>query len=222
MTSKNGFKPVRKIGVTTRSVSGIVPEIGRYESSLERDFMEICRFDDSVLKVIPQPVVIPYLTRSDQIRSYTPDGLLYFKEELIMNPILFEIKYQDDFKENRRLLLPKFRAAKDYANNLGWDFHVITENYIRTTYLENIKFLWPFKNRKPPDSYVERVLGTMFDLIESDPDMLIHILCKDKTNRAQMIPVIWYMVSNSLIGCDLDQPLTMNSVLWYRGGYEDD
>jgi len=215
-------KPVRKIGITNRSVSGVVPKTGQYESSLERDFMEICRFDDSIAQVVPQPVTIPYETEAGDIRSYTPDGIIYFESKLFLNPILYEIKYIDDFRKDWRTFLPKFRAGKYFAEQEGWEFRVFTEKNIRTIYLENVKFLWRFKNRKPPDSFMERVLSVLADLTKCDPDLLLHILCKDSENRARMIPVIWYLVANKRIGCDLDLPLTMHSKIWMLGDYEND
>jgi len=222
MNSDTTHKPARKIGITIRSVSGTVPEIGQYESSLERDFMEICRFDDSIVKVNPQPITIPYVNSVGEMRSYTPDGLILFDEKLYLNSILFEIKHAYDFRLDWRLHIEKFRAGKSYAEAQGWEFKVYTEKDIRTQYLENIKFLWSFKNRKPPDSYIERVKTVLNDIDLCDPDMLLHILCRDKNNRAMMIPVLWYMVANRIIGCDLDKPLTMHSQIWPGVYFEND
>ncbi len=66
------LSPVRKIGITNRSVSGVMPNIGSYESSLERDFMEWLRFDDSVKGITPQPLTIGYSDNFNNQRSYTP------------------------------------------------------------------------------------------------------------------------------------------------------
>ena len=45
--------PVRSIGVSGRSVTGIVPLMGRFESTLERDLMELVRFDRRVSSFLP-------------------------------------------------------------------------------------------------------------------------------------------------------------------------
>jgi hypothetical protein len=42
-------EPVRDIKISTRGVTGAVPRFGKYESSLERDLMEILRFDTNML-----------------------------------------------------------------------------------------------------------------------------------------------------------------------------
>ena len=65
--------PVRSIGVSGRSVTGIVPLMGRFESTLERDLMELVRFDRRVSSFLPQPVRIEYC--SGQL---IPDTVLSF------------------------------------------------------------------------------------------------------------------------------------------------
>src|SRR5690554_8184623 len=94
-------EPVRRIGITNRSVSGIVPNMGRYESSLERDFMEILRFDSNVKIFKPQPVIIEYQRADGSIGTYTPDGYFEYVPKLALLPVLYEIKYRRS--EERRV-----------------------------------------------------------------------------------------------------------------------
>ena len=108
-------KPARKIGITTRSVSGVVPGMGRYESSLERDFMELLRFDDSIRSFQAQPVTIDYQRKDGSWGKYTPDGYFKYAEHLALPPVLYEIKYRKDFRDEWKSLMPKFRAAKQYG-----------------------------------------------------------------------------------------------------------
>ncbi len=206
----------RDIGITNRSVSGVVPDIGAYESSLERDFMELSRFDDSIDKMIPQPLIIGYTDKAGRDHTYTPDGLIFYRSGLNLPPVLYEIKYRDDFRASWRQLLPKFRAAKRVADSRGWIFKVLTEREIRTPYLKNVQFLWPYKARMVEKGLVEHVLTVLSDLQEADPELLLMALCSDQKNRALMIPVLWHLVAHSRIGCDMDQPLTMQSSLWSK------
>jgi|SRR5690554_118783 len=210
-------KPARKIGITCRSVSGVVPGIGRYESSLERDLMESLRFDVCVKQVTPQPVTIQFIGPEGEPRSYTPDGLIYFKPELALKPILYEVKYRKDFRDSWKTLLPKMRAAKSYALSNGWGFEVFTEKEVRTTYLKNVKFLWPYREREISIENKSYVLSVMADLDEADAEFLVHALCRDKTNQAKFIPVIWNLVATGELGCDLDMPLNMRARLWSTG-----
>lgn len=203
--------PVRTIGMTTRSVTGNLPNIGVYESTLERDLMELFRFDSEVLRISPQCVRIEYVKANGEQGKYTPDGLIEFKPEFSMLPILYEVKYRSDFRKDWRELMPKFRAAKEFALSNGWRFEVFTEREIRTPYLSNIKFLYPFLHRRFEEPVKSWVLQVLSDLGEADPDFLLCALCKDKNNRAELIPVIWHLVATEAIECDLDLPLTMRS-----------
>lgn len=89
-------KPVRKIVPGHRGVTGTVPIFGKYESSLERDLMEILRFDPEVAAFTPPPVKIEFFDASGRKCSYTPDGLIKFSESSsnCQLPILYEVKYR--------------------------------------------------------------------------------------------------------------------------------
>lgn len=203
--------PARIIGMNSRSVTGTVPGIGAYESTLERDLMEILRFDPEVLRVLPQPIRIQFVKFDGSKGEYYPDGLIEFKPEYSLLPVLYEVKYRADFRASWRELMPKFRAAKQFALTRGWRFEVFTEREIRTPYLSNVKFLFPFLERKFPESITSWVLQILSDLGEADPDFLLCALCKDKGNRAELIPVIWHLVATEAIDCDLEVLLTMRT-----------
>lgn len=207
--------PIREIGISTRSVTGVVPSLGRYESSLERDLMEILRFDPRVESFVAQPITIEYVDDVGRKRSYTPDGLIHFKTSSYRpQSVLFEVKFREDFRKNWKALVPKFRAAKNYCLGRGWRFEVFTEREIRTPFLSNVKFLWPYLGREPSVEIRALILKTLWDLDEADPDLLLCALCHDLANRARMIPAIWHLVASGAIGCDLDLPLTMRSPIW--------
>lgn len=210
-------KPVREIKITNRSVSGYVPGIGRYESSLERDMFEKLRYDDFVESVLPQPLSIHYIDSIGKKRKYTPDGLITFKSNSDQTPILYEIKFRQDFRADWRNLLPKFRAAKKHCTFTDYEFKIYTENEIRTPYLQNIKFLWPFKNRSFSPSQIEQILQILSDLDETDVNLLLFSLARDKQNRAEIIPCVWYLISHNKIGCDISIPLNMNTPIWSVG-----
>jgi len=207
--------PVRKISGTSRGVTGLVPGMGHYESTLERDMMELIRFDRRVRQFTPQPLTIGYRDEAGAARTYTPDGLIQFRHKDPHEPtILYEVKFREDFRESWRAYLPKFRAAKAYCRERGWVFRVYTEVEIRTAYLSNVKFLWPYVARKVDPAMRDHMLNVLWDLGEADPDFLLHALCSDPTGRARLIPVLWHMLASGDIGCDVDSKLTMNSRIW--------
>jgi len=191
-----------------------VPGFGKYESTLERDFMEILRFDPDVEEFAAQPMTIDYVDANGKTRKYTPDGFIKFKQRSGVGApsILYEIKYREDFRKEWRDLMPKFRAAKRYALQRGWRFEVYTEREIRTAYLNNVRFLQPYLERIPEEGVAKHVLLILNDLDEADPDLLLCALSSDSNNRAFYIPIIWHLVAIGEIDCDLEKPLTMRSV----------
>lgn len=208
-------EPVRKVSSTSRGVKGFVPGCGRYESTLERDMMELIRFDRRVRQFTPQPLTIRYQNEAGDSRTYTPDGLIQFKTLEPHEPtILYEVKLREDFRAAWRTYIPKFRAAKAYCRERGWVFRVYTEVEIRTAYLSNVKFLWPYVARKVDPGMRAHILNILWDLGEADPDFLLHALSSDPTGRAHLIPVVWHMLATGDIGCDLDSKLTMSTRIW--------
>lgn len=213
--------PVRKIGISSRSVVGKMPQGDEFESTLERDFMELLRFDLNIRRYTPQPLVIEYKDASGRGRKYTPDGFIEYRRDVLpakdMPHVLCEIKYRNDFREAWRELLPKFRAAKRYCLERGWEFKVFTEREIRTPYLKNVRFLWPFRNDLRDAEIADMFLLHLSELRESDPQALLCSLFRDRWKQAASLPDLWHLVATYQVGCDLTKPLTMKSRIWTKG-----
>jgi hypothetical protein len=197
-------------------MTGIVPGFGTYESSLERDVMELLRFDRSVDRFVPQPLTLEHADAQGKMRKYTPDGLVYFKPDAAgtVPPLLYEVKYREDFRKDWKNLVAKFRCAKEYCFERNWRFQVFTEREVRTAYLGNVKFLWPYVEVQVPEQERHRMLTALAYLEEADPDLLLCALYFDLTNRARAIPLLWNLVATGAIGCDLTQPLSMRTRIW--------
>jgi TnsA endonuclease N terminal len=135
---KNTIQPVRKISIGTSSMRGKTYSLknGRhndFESALERDFLQVLEFDSNVWYYCEQPITIEYELMGI-VREYTPDVLIYYREDIEpankFKPMLCEVKYRKDLKENWKELKPKFMAALRYADAQGWKFKIITEKEI--------------------------------------------------------------------------------------------
>ncbi|MBH3362336.1 heteromeric transposase endonuclease subunit TnsA [Pseudomonas fulva] len=210
--------PARKIGIKSRSVTGIVPKLGHYESTLERDFMEIIRFEGGFTSFTPQPLKIEFRGKSREVEGYTPDGLIHFSEGSdARKPLLFEIKHREDFRKDWRKLIPKFRAAKKYCASVGWEFMVLTEKEIRTPYLTNIKFLWPYKNAALDQAVAEVIINKLDQLRRTTVSSLLESMAVDQNKRAHLIAPMWTLVAIGKIRCNLNAPLTMKSEIWLDG-----
>ncbi len=161
--------PVRTVPKNSRSLTGLVPNprtqaMTAFESSLERDFLLLLDVDPDVEFFEEQPVKIIYHDAKGGRRTYTPDVLVRYRTDpppaRHSKPLLCEVQYRDDLRQHWVEYRPKFRAAQRYARQQGWRFQVVTERHVRTPYLENVKFLRPYRTLPVNDAYRTQLLST--------------------------------------------------------------
>lgn len=206
--------PVRRIGLCYRSVSGRVPMgNGRravaVESTLERDFALLQRFDSEVATVEEQPVHVGYRTAGGSRRVYVPDFLICYWPPTRLTKLV-EVKLSTDPALVSGVLDERFAGARAFASGRGWSFEVVTEKDIRTPRLGNATFLLPFRER-PADAGVRVRLLMALRAGSATVEALADVLGGD---RRRILPTLWGMVARFEIGADLDRPLTMHSLLF--------
>lgn len=212
------IKPVRKITRSASSLRGFHPsaKTGQFvqlESALERDFCCLLEFGPDVLGYVEQPITIEY-EADGRTRRYTPDFLVQYAPG--RPATLVEVKYRADLRANWAELKPKFVAAKRYAATKGWEFLLYTEVEIQNAYLKNARFLLRFQQPSAPVSpvYQQLLLDILAQLDEATPAEVLLVAFQDADRQAEVLPVLWHLVSRGLIGCNLYQSLTMQSQLW--------
>lgn len=210
----------RKIGIKTRSISGIIPskkndENVWFESALERDFALLMESDPDVGKYEEQPIIIEYLD-GDKFRTYTPDFLVTFVKASNKRPMLCEIKYRSELRKSFTQLKPKFKAAVEHCKQNDWDFRIYTEDYIRTIRLENINFLSRYRNHELDQSCYQLVLRTISDLgITTPEEFMLTVKDAHFNIRGRCLYALWYGVKAGSIGCDLVyEKISMKSEIW--------
>lgn len=208
---------VRQIGLCRRSVAGRVPmDRGHHsvlvESSLERDFVLLQRFDPDVAGVDEQPVRIQYRASGGQRRSYVPDFLVRYRSH-DRQPALVEVKYSNDPAYVDGRLEERFDAAKHYADGHGWSFTVATEATIRTPRLANAKFLLPFRNRRVDPGHSARLLQCQGECGHISAGELLQAAFPSSDDHPAVPPALWRLVASFRLRADLDAPLTMETVL---------
>jgi hypothetical protein len=214
------IKAQRKVKSNGKTVIGKFPSKlngfpVQFESGLEDDFIAMLEFDRGVKEYFEQPVKITYMDGGKR-RTYTPDFLVYFKENKNSppkKPILYEVKSRKHIKKNWRTLKPKFLAAMRYCDTQGWRFKIITEKEIKSQHTENIKFLLRYMQNSPDSASVETLQLAMQELGECTAAELISHYTKDFMRQADLVPAMWYMVGNNEIKCDLTQKITMATKL---------
>lgn len=206
--------PVRRIGLCYRSVSGRVPMgDGRrpvaVESTLERDFALLQRFDPTVVTIEEQPVRVDYRTTGGARRFYVPDFLVTHQRPDLSTKLV-EVKFSTDPALVSGALDERFAAARTFASARSWSFEVVTEKHIRTPRLVNATFLLPYRQRPANAGIRARLLMAL----RSGPATVEALADVVGSDRGRTLPTLWGMVARFEVGADLDHPLTMRSPLF--------
>lgn len=197
--------PVRKIPrnhlvVTGRLASAKADRMIDFESLLEKDYMLLLEFDDDVEVFEEQPVNIPV---PGVPRGYTPDLLVHFKAHLQRHPELVEVKPRSHLEKYAEEYAAKFEAAESYCADRRWTFVKRTEDDIRTSRLENLKFLRGYRNVPSRADDVQRLMS----LVEAaggqcTSEGLLQKIAPEP--REQWLPLIWHLIFTKRLLTDLD------------------
>ncbi len=222
--------PARRISASRYSVTGYVattkaPGAQEAESSLEHDFLTLLEYERRVERFLAQPFTIEWRDDKGRKRRYTPDVVVKYSfaaacDDPHLRTTIFEVKPEAVLRRDWGELRPKLRAAIGWAWEHDCRFHIVTEREIRTPYLANVRFLLGYRShflRDDPALIGERqhlILRTLFKLRHSTPRGLLEAATPDRTLQAELIPWIWNLVIQRLIGVDLALPLTMASPIW--------
>ncbi|WP_029936239.1 heteromeric transposase endonuclease subunit TnsA [Thiomicrospira pelophila] len=220
----HNIQPVRKHLTVYGSISGNYPfrneKIIWFESQLEKHFLRKLEFNDAVLDVVTQPVEIPYTTEKGNKSTYTPDMLIIFSSrgfyhpESTPKPILAEIKPHKKLKENWPDLRTKFKAGLAYAKEQGWLFHIYDEKRIHDQYLENLNYLKRFNKGQYNQDILDQLVDTLEKIGHCKVNELAAYLFKSETNLLIGIQHTWNLIAKKKISCEMNQPLSNNTVIW--------
>lgn len=208
------FHPVREIKPTRRSVSGVYPFRKQYslayESSLERDFIVLQEFDSSVIKVIAQPIKIPFLLKGRNYH-YTPDFLVLFEQSCLKRGMLVEVKPESEWRNHWRSWLSKWKAAYRWAVEQDFLFHIYDESRIRGQRLENIKTLSRFLDKQSDDALAGLIADFVGDGMVSMGDILSYFSTFPACGSE-----VYRMLASRGLFCDLEDPLSADTLIWRK------
>jgi hypothetical protein len=189
-------------------------------AALMRDFFVILDFDLNVQYYQRQPVSVTYTEASGARSAFTPEFLITYRRDIEparrMRPLLCDVMTRQDVFENWATLLPRLRAARRYARRRKWQYWLLTEREIRTPYLENAKFLLPYCRLATDWERSRPLLRTLRELRQTDPEGLLAACAAGGEQQAELIFILWHLVSVWEIGADLTEPLTMRSTIWSK------
>ncbi|MFL6335359.1 MAG: TnsA endonuclease N-terminal domain-containing protein [Pyrinomonadaceae bacterium] len=190
---------------------------------MERDLYTLLVFDKQRFAGFEeQPLTIPYIDPQGHTHTYTPDVLIHFNADPVtghqLPPMLAEVKYRIDLFAEWKDLKPKFKAARAFSRERGWQrFSIFTENEIRTPYLSNANFLLLYERTELVPDEVNLLLDNLAALRTATPQSLLLACSKDIMRGAELMPVLWRLITLKRIGCNLDERLTMVSPIWTLG-----
>ena len=190
-----------------------------FESLLEKDYLLLLDFDDSVQSFEVQPVRIPV---AGVPKGYVPDVLVKYRPDsqagVVRKPLLVEVKHSDDLARNAVKYAPKFAAAHQYAEQRDWGFIIMDQNDIRTPLLANLKFLREYRNVMPSGDDILTVLRCIAGADgETSSQSLLEALASTDDDKLYWLPIIWSMVLTRHLATDLDQSFKNDVPLWKPG-----
>ena len=209
--------PVRKIQKSYRNVTGIIFDSDSvqgysFESTLERDFLLLLKFDQSIRCFEEQPLQIKWIDAQGKEHRYTPDTRVDYYDD--RPSTIFEVKYRNDLRENWKDLRPKFKAAVSHCRANGMRFRIITDYEIRTPYLKNVQFLVHFQKLIMPQpllAHHDYILAYLATHTQTTPALLLQNITPDKWEQASIMPVIWHLIANHKVDANLNEIFGMDS-----------
>lgn len=191
-------------------------EMDAFESLLEKDYLLLLDFDDAVTGFEVQPVRIPV---TGVPNGYVPDVFVEYRHDLktgeIRKPLLVEVKTAEDLVRNAEKYAPKFAAARQYADERGWEFRTVDQHEIRSSRLVNLKFLREYRNVTPSNDDIQTVLKHMQCVVgKSSSLVVLEALAPTDADKLHWLPVIWSMALTRHLLTDLDKPFTGDVPLW--------
>lgn len=198
------------------------------ESSLQKDFVYLLEFDRAVCSYIEKPIDIPFIDSNGISKKYFPDFAINYHNKFRKDEII-EVIYDYELEEKTREFDIMFESARKYCINNELVFRVISDKYIRNEkniLLKNIKFLSRYKHAFDKTDYETPGLGSVIsygcilldkvqEIDKCTPDKLINSITNDWEKKAELLFLIWYLIANNFIECDLNYPLNLNSIIWY-------
>lgn len=221
--------PARKIGISSYSNTGYIPStkgprIQRAESLLEQEFLTLIDYDSRVQGFQSQPFTIRWKDSKGRWRDYTPDLVVtYTAAAMEADPSLkttvFELKIRAELRAKWEDLKPKLRAGVSWAKLYGCRFSIVTEKEVRTPYLVNVQHLTHYRSiwigdHPKAGRFQRRLLHALQEVQIDTPRGVLTRLSSDPMDQGELLPWLWNLVTQNLIGVDLTVPLTMASPIW--------
>lgn len=188
-----------------------------FESILERDFFMLLEFDRDVVSYEEQPLKINYKLKARNTR-YTPDVLVTYQDG---SKKVFEVKYQSDIDSDTKLQHKISVLKEEIAQQISLPFETFTDSQIDQIYLKNCVFLYKNAFISKNLTITNKILENINKLSKSASiKSFLDVLSTKQTEQLQVLPYLWHEIFKNISLVNMNQPITMSSLLHTRSSYE--
>lgn len=191
------------------------PPVG-FESSIERDFLVLCRVEPRVRAVQAQQLRFRYFDRGrGRERRYTPDFVVDLAEDDgRVRRVVVEVKRHQDLWRSRRMMHAQYAAARVWAASQPLTtFRVVTDRAM-AGWISNARLLSPLLDR-PHDAELLEILRRAFgEFEERRLADIVSIARQLGFNSPAVLPAIYRMMAVGEFQYDRSQPITLRT--WVR------
>lgn len=209
------IRPTRGRNYRSKIGSSKSLKIIHAESLLERDYVRLCNFDPTVIKIYYQPVGIQF-HYDGRKRRYFPDYLIITRDNRYC---LVEVKLKEFVGSN--LNRAKFYAATKFCEEKGWTFIVVTEDQIRLGFLQkNLRLLHEVK-RHNITPVIAEYIKAMLDHFGPQTVSDLRKACDIVDASLFMLNLHKLIYANEVATDLIHQPLNDKSLIWFLPNEED-
>ncbi len=177
----------------------------------------LLEFDKNVVSYEEQPLKINYELKAKNTR-YTPDVLVIYKNG---SKKIFEVKYQSDLDSDPKLQHKISVLKEEIARQMSLPFKTFTDAQIDQIYFKNCVFL--YKNAFISENKVisTRILEVINKLSEPiSIKSFLDVLSAKQTEQLQVLPYIWHKIFKNPALINMNQKITMSSLIAKGASHE--
>jgi len=188
-----------------------------FDSILEREYFYYLEFDDEVISYEEQPFKMYYQMNGSRTR-YTPDILVTYKDG---SQKLYEVKYQNDIDTDEELQHKLSILKDEVPAQKQMPFETLTDLMLDDVYMKNCTFLYKYAFLQKNDELTTKVSNAINNQnAPTSIKSLLNFITTEQNEQLKLIPYLWHEVFKNSSLINLDEKITMSSII-YPGEYNE-
>ena len=134
---------------------------------------------------------------------------------------MFEVKYKNEIDSDEELRHKLSVVAKEIEQQKSLPFEVFTDAQIDSVYLKNCNFLYKYAFLTNNIDLKTKIIQAMTSQASTiSVKEFLTRLSTDATEQLRLLPYLWHEVFKNRFHINMNQPLTMSSLLNTRNHHE--